>query len=426
MHGLGKLALWATAFLSFAAAAPLASEQAEKAAAASEPSVTNKYIVSLKPGIQARDHIAWVEDVHKRSIGKRDGLTTGVEKTMSIDGTDFTVYSGSFDDATIESIKQNSDVLEVEQEQIYTLQWIEEPTSPNEPVLAKKNLIVQRGATWGLSAISHRSGSTTTGEYIYDSQAGVGTFAYVVDSGARATHNEFQGRVEPGYNALPQFPTGDRNGHGTHVAGTVMGRTYGVAKGATLVPVKAFEGRSTTTSAIIDSITWSINDVVSKRRQSQAAINLSLGGGFSSAMNRAVETGFSQGVVSAIAAGNSNVDASRTSPASAPNGVTVGSITSSLRKSSFSNFGRVLDLFAPGSSILSAGIASDSDTRLASGTSMASPHVCGVLLYFQSVNNAGSASGVTAKLLSETSDGVLIGSLGSGSPNSLAYNGNGN
>ena len=110
MHGLGKLALWAAALLPFAAGAPLAGEQAEKPAVASDKLVPNKYIVSLKPGIQPRDHLAWVEDVHKRSVGKRDGLTTGVGKTMSIDGTDFMTYSGSFDEATIESIKQNSDV----------------------------------------------------------------------------------------------------------------------------------------------------------------------------------------------------------------------------------------------------------------------------------------------------------------------------
>ena len=199
-----------------------------------------------------------------------------------------------------------------------------------------------------------------------------------------------------------------------------------MAKQATLVPVKAFEGGSTPTSVIIDSIVWSVNDIVSKRRQSRAAINLSLGGPFSSAMNRAVETGFQQGVVSAIAAGNDAINAANASPASAPNGITVGSITSSLRRSSFSNFGSVLDIFGPGSRVLSAGIGSDSDTRFASGTSMACPHVCGVLLYFQSVNNAGSASGVTSKLLSEATTGVLIGSLGSGSPNRLAYNGNGN
>ena len=206
----------------------------------------------------------------------------------------------------------------------------------------------------------------------------------------------------------------------------MLGKTFGVAKQATLVPIKAFERGGSPTSVIIDSVVWAVNDIVSKNRQSRAAINLSLGGPFSSAMNRAVETGFQQGVVSAVAAGNDAINAASASPASAPNAVTVGSITSSLRRSSFSNFGSVLDIFGPGSNILSAGISSDSATAFSSGTSMACPHICGVLLYLQSVNNAGSASGVTGRLLSEATTGVLVGSLGSGSPNRLAYNGNGN
>ncbi|KFH44216.1 Alkaline proteinase-like protein [Hapsidospora chrysogenum ATCC 11550] len=374
--------------------------------------VPNKYIVTLKEGASNFDsHISWVSDIHKRSLSRRS--TAGIEKEFHIDT--FNAYVGEFDETTIEEIKNNPDVLEVEEDQIWHLF-----DEQDEGEFSTAALVTQNGAPWGLGTISHRQPGSTS--YIYDDSAGSGTYAYVVDTGILESHNEFSGRAITGYNAVGGS-NADTNGHGTHVAGTIGGRTYGVAKNTNLIAVKVFRGSSSSTSIILDGFNWAVNDIINRGRQNKAAISMSLGGGYSSAFNNAVNTAYSRGVLSVVAAGNDNQNAANYSPASAANAITVGSIASNWARSSFSNYGSVLDIFAPGTSILSAWIGGNSATNTISGTSMATPHVTGVVLYLQALEGL-TTSGAAARLNALATTG-RVSNPGSGSPNRILYNGNG-
>ncbi|KAL4742525.1 alkaline protease 1 [Aspergillus similis] len=388
--------------------------------------VPGKYIVTFKSGLnvdQIDAHTTWASNVHKRNLERR-GLAerdqySGVEKNYKINK--FAAYSGSFDDATIEEIRNSADVAHVEEDQIW---YIDALTS-------------QSGAPWGLGAISHKGESSTT--YIYDTSAGEGTYAYVVDTGINVDHEEFGGRASLAYNAVGGQHV-DSVGHGTHVAGTIGGETYGVSKNANLLSVKVFRGESSSTSIILDGFNWAANDIVSKGRTGKSAINMSLGeyyqlspqtttiltsddpgGGYSYAFNQAVEDAYDEGVLSVVAAGNDNTDASDSSPASAPNALTVAASTKSNSRASFSNYGSVVDIFAPGQDILSAWIGSTTATNTISGTSMATPHIVGLSLYLMALEGLSSASAVVSRIKELATEGVL--SNVQGSVNLLAYNG---
>jgi oryzin len=377
--------------------------------------VPNSYIVTLKPELREADvavHLSWVSDVHKRSLGRRD--LAGVERTYE-GVTSFQGYAGTFDEATIAEIRQSPEVDFVEEDKVWTLEYIEESA----PV-SKRALTTQSGAPWGLGTLSHRTSGST--DYIYDTAAGTNTYAYIVDTGVNTAHSEFGGRATLGYTAF-QGDTTDSVGHGTHVSGTIAGRTYGVAKLANVVGVKVFQGSSSQTSIIIAGFQWAANDIVSKSRQARSVVNMSLGGGVSSTFNNAVKSASSSGVLSVVAAGNSAADASTFSPASEPSAVTVGAVDSTWTIASFSNYGTALDVFAPGVGVLSAWIGSTTATNSISGTSMASPHVAGLALYGISVAGVSGVSGVSNWIVETSTKNVVKGNLRN-SPNRLANNGN--
>lgn len=272
----------------------------------------------------------------------------------------------------------------------------------------------QTGATWGIDRVDSRTG--TDGRYDYDTD-GAGVHAYIIDTGIRTTHNEFSGRVGNGYDAIDgDSDPSDCNGHGTHVAGTVGGTTYGVAKGVTVHGVRVLNcSGSGSNSGVIAGIDW-----VAANHASPAVGNMSLGGGASSAIDAAVNGAVNANVVMVVAAGNESTDACSKSPARAASAVTVGSTTNSDTRSSFSNYGTCLDLFAPGSSIRSAWYTSNSATNTISGTSMASPHVAGIAALYRNLNPGVSASAASSAIVSNATSGV-VSSRGSGSPNLLAY-----
>ena len=306
-------------------------------------------------------------------------------------------FAATIPPAAIEGIRRNPNVTLVEPDGIVT------------------TLATQNNATWGLDRIDQRN-LPLSGTYTYDVSGG-GVRAYIIDTGIHYSHNEFGGRASFGYDALGGNGS-DCNGHGTHVAGTVGGTVYGVAKSVTLYAVRVLNcSGSGTTSGVIAGVDWVRNNAIKP-----AVANMSLGGGASTSLDNAVSNAIASGVTFAVAAGNSSANACNYSPARVASALTVGSTTSSDSRSSFSNFGSCVDLFAPGSGITSAWRTSNTATNTISGTSMASPHVAGVAALYLSISGNGGASPstVASAIISNATTGV-VGNAGSGSPNRLVH-----
>lgn len=272
----------------------------------------------------------------------------------------------------------------------------------------------QSSAPWGLDRID-QSDLPLSGSYSYTA-TGTGVTAYIIDTGIRFSHLQFGGRAVSGYDGIDGGSADDCNGHGTHVAGTVGGATYGVAKQVGLVGVRVLDcAGSGTTSGVIAGVDWVTADHVAGQ---PAVANMSLGGGASRALDTAVQSSIKDGVSYAVAAGNENTDACLGSPARVANALTVASSTASDARSSFSNFGTCVDLFAPGSSIISSWYTSDGATNTVSGTSMATPHVAGfAALYLQ--DHPAATPSTVADVVNDSAITGKITKAGTGSPNRL-------
>ena len=271
----------------------------------------------------------------------------------------------------------------------------------------------QFGATWGLDRLDRRS-LPLNGEFHYNS-TGAGVHAYIIDTGIRPTHNEFSGRATANFDALGGNGI-DCNGHGTHVAGTVGGETFGVAKDVTLHGVRVLNcSGSGSNASVIAGVNW-----VMANHINPSIANMSLGGSASTTIDTAVNNAINAGTAFAVAAGNDNGNACNKSPARVPAAITVGATQSNDKRSSFSNFGTCLDIFAPGTDITSAWSSSNTATNTISGTSMASPHVAGVAALFLQNNPGASPAAVANSLISTASVGKVT-NAGSGSPNRLLF-----
>jgi aqualysin 1 len=274
--------------------------------------------------------------------------------------------------------------------------------------------------SWGLDRVDQHS-QPLNSAYSYH-VTGAGVHAYIIDSGIRTTHAEFGGRASAAADFVGDGQNGnDCYGHGTHVAGTVGGNSVGVAKGVSLHAVRVFDclGR-TTSGAVIAGVNW-----VTGNRLNPAVVNMSLGGPAFDDLDNAIRQSIASGVVYVISAGNDDVDANTVSPARVVEAITVGATDSTDRRATWdsrgrSNYGSVLDVFAPGKSIFSAWIGSDTTHATLEGTSMAAPHVAGAAAMYLQTTPGASPANVAAALTSSATSGV-IQDPGAGSPNRLLY-----
>jgi aqualysin 1 len=352
----------------------------------SATAIPGRYIVVFKPGTPAAQVNAAAE--HARGGGGQVDFV--YESALS-------GFAGSFPEQALFGLSHNPNIEFIEADQVVTIDTTQSP------------------ATWGLDRID-QTNLPLNNSYTYNF-TGAGVTAYIIDTGIRITHNEFGGRASSGRDFVDNDSNADDcHGHGTHVAGTVGGSTYGVAKGVSLVAVRVLNcSGSGTNSGVIAGIDW----VTSQHTTGKAVANMSLGGGVSTALDNAVRNSIADGVVYAIAAGNSNRDACRFSPARTAEAITVGATTSTDARASYSNKGACLDLFAPGSSITSAWITSNSSTNTISGTSMATPHVAGVAaLYLE--GHSATPQQVRDAIVGAATPNV-VGNPGKDSPNLLLY-----
>ncbi|KAI1807198.1 oryzin precursor [Daldinia bambusicola] len=297
------------------------------------------------------------------------GVLGGVAPVHSYDMGSFQGYSFAASDDVINSVANIDEVAYV---------------TPDVKV-SIASTTTQTSAPWNLARISHRAPGATT--YVYDDSAGAGTFAYILDTGIRVDLPEFGGRASFGANFVNSSAktsnNDDENGHGTHVAGIVGSRTYGVAKKTNLIAVKVLgPDGSGAVSQVVAGLQWALKDATSKGRIGKAVTNISLGAYTTKAdapLSAAAASAITAGLFLAVAAGNSNMNATNFSPANEPGACTVGATEADDDRASFSNWGNSVDVFAPGVGIVST--YNNGSTAALSGTSQASPHVAGLAAY---------------------------------------------
>ncbi|MPY60312.1 S8 family peptidase [Streptomyces spongiae] len=356
-------------------------------AADSPTAIKGSYIVTLKKGATGLK----ASSSQGKSLVKTYGGT--VKKTFShaLNG-----YSANLSATEAKRLAADPAVASVEQNQTVTVD------------------ATQSNAPWGLDRID-QAALPLSGTYTYPDSAGSGVTAYVIDTGVRISHQQIAGRATNGYDAVDGDNVAqDGNGHGTHVATTIAGSTYGVAKAAKIVAVRVLNNAgSGTTAGVVAGIDW-----VTANHSGPSVANMSLGGGASTALDTAVSNSIASGVTYAVAAGNSSANASSYSPARVASAITVGATTSTDAKASYSNYGSVLDIFAPGSSITAGWNTSDTATNTISGTSMATPHVAGAVAVYLAGHTSATPAQVATALTSGATSGVVT-SPGTGSPNRL-------
>ena len=338
--------------------------------------VSGRYIVVVKPGTDVNAFAETASDIGVKVLRKYKYAVSGISADLS--------------PAAIASLRKNPSVRYLE--------------------LSRKLRVTE--SSWGIDRVNQRE--LPLDGRIERGVTGEGVTAYVIDTGIMGSHSEFGGRARNGYSAIGGFT--DCNGHGTHVAGTIGGDIVGVAIAVDLVAVRVLDcNGSGTVEGVINGINWMIGNHVAGE---PAVANMSLGAGQSKTLNDAVNAAVRDGITMVVAAGNSDADACNTSPASADRAITVGAVTRYDDRASYSNWGECLDLFGPGSDVLSAAISGAHDYQSLSGTSMASPHVAGVAALYLGEHPDASPDEVAAALVDGSTKNV-VHNPGVGSPNIL-------
>lgn len=361
----------------------------------SADAVPGQYIVTLQSGIDPSD------------FAKKFGVAPMFHYTKVFSG-----FASTFDATQLDAVRRTPGVASVEQNATVTAEDLHGATAGGTP--SGHRTARAAAASWGLDRIDQRNlplddQFSTIGE-------GQGGTAYVLDTGIDYANSEFGGRAVPGYDAIGDGRNGqDCEGHGTHVAGTIGGSTYGVARQATLVSVRVLDCNGEGTLAgIIAGMDW-----VAQNAHQPAVANASLGGSYSPALNDAADALSDSGVLPVVAAGNDGADACNTSPASAPRVLTLGATDRTDHEASYSNSGSCVSMFAPGTSIVSAKLGGGSVAM--SGTSMASPHAAGTALLYKTEHPDADALAVADALTANATQNVLT--VAGGSPNLMLYTG---
>lgn len=396
------------------------------------------YLIALVPAVFAAPVILVRNDpdiipgkwiVKLKSDADSSALTSTIASVTSILGTSprFTYNFGSFRGFAIDAAKGIPAAVQA----LASIEAIE----PDGKVRANA-IVTQQNPPYGLARISSRAAGTT--EYRYDESAGDGTFAYIIDTvtsirffpsplstntvqGIFAAHNDFGGRAVFAANFAEDGEDFDGNGHGTHVAGTTGSHTYGVAKKTSLIGVKVLDAEgSGALSQVIAGIDYAVNDMKTKGRTGKSVANLSLGGIISPMTNQAVAQAADEGLFMAVAAGNNGLPTITASPASEPKACTVGATDIDDNRAYFSNFGLLVDIFAPGVNVESTWNNGSDETNTISGTSMATPHITGLGAYLLALEGARTPDALCRRMQDLSTKDAIFLPL---SKNYLAYNG---
>ncbi|PHH71777.1 hypothetical protein CDD82_6337 [Ophiocordyceps australis] len=436
-------------------ASALHDESAPVASSVDPQSIPDSYIIKFRDHVDhhvAETHHKWVQKIHesgeqerlelrKRSLSTADEYR-GVKHTFNI-GDKFRGYSGHFDKTVVDQLRTHPDVESIEPDSIVTI--LRPVEAGHETTEGTCNGEREKNSPWGLARVSHRETLNfgNFNSYLYSANGGEGVDAYVIDTGTNIEHVDFGGRAKWGQTIPEGDEDEDGNGHGTHCSGTIAGTKYGVAKKANIYAVKVLRSNgSGTMSDVVKGVEWAVlshNEQVKaakdgKRKGFKGSVaNMSLGGGKTTVLEAAVNAAVKAGVHFAVAAGNDNRDACDYSPAGASEPLTVGATALDDSRAYFSNYGRCTDIFAPGLSIQSTWIGSKHAVNTISGTSMASPHVCGLLAYYLSLQPSSDSEYAVApmtpkqlkdNLISVSTKGALSG-IPEDTPNKLAWNGGG-
>ncbi|KAF9083671.1 hypothetical protein BGX23_011236 [Mortierella sp. AD031] len=383
-----KIAVLIVALVAAVNAAPLVPH-----AAGGKP-IPDSYIIVLKDNAAAPAFKTKFDGIAKKYNGR--GRAPEIQREY----TAIPGFHATFDAATLKAIQANPDVAYIEQDAVVTIQGTQ--TSP---------------PSWGLTRVSQQA-LDLPNSYDYPDTAGSGVTAYVIDTGVYTAHSDFGGRATFGANFISGSPNTDENGHGTHVSGTIGGTKYGVAKKVNIVGVKVLsKSGSGSTSGVVAGMDW----VAARAVAGKSVVNMSLGGGFSQAIDDAAARLYNKNIPLIVAAGNSDTDACDGSPSGAPNTFTVGASDRYDAPAYFTSWGSCVEIFGPGVDITSTWIGSTSAQKTISGTSMASPHVAGVAALYIAQGGLTTAQSVFDKLVQTGTPDVISGSL-NGSPNLLVYN----
>ncbi|MGW4132850.1 S8 family peptidase [Amycolatopsis japonica] len=384
------------AVATFGAGAANADQQGEIRGAGAANAVGGSYIVVLKPTAVGQG-VAAASEITANVAAKAQGLTGQYGTTLSRTfGSALNGFSIKADEAAAKRLAADPQVAYVVQNKTFKIS----ETQDNPP-------------SWGLDRVD-QADLPLDNKYTYPVKADNVT-AYVIDTGVRGSHKDFGDRATGGKDFVDNDDTpNDEHGHGTHVAGTIGGTDHGLAKGVKIVGVRVLDANgSGTTEGVVAGVDW-----VAANATGPSVANMSLGGGADDALDAAVKGAIDKGVTFALAAGNESSDAGTTSPARVKEAITVAASDKTDKQASFSNYGSVVDLYAPGVDITSTWGTGDDATNTISGTSMASPHVAGAAALYLSAHPDATPAQVAEGLVAAAADGKISNPTG-GTANKL-------